>query len=672
VPVVSSRFNDRKPLARRTADVLERALISDFDADDLHATLIQVRDDLELNSRGTVWVGLKDRDGLQVPCAYHIDRKDYRHSPARKEQEISWKGRRSWNTKAEIKERFKRVPDNLTFQQQNIGGKFEGEKKAAIWEIWDKPTQKVVWVSEGCPELLDERKPWYNLNGFFPTVTAYGTLKRSTLIPVPDFVYYSDQIAEINELTCRIAALADGLKIRGLYNAGSAELAEEFGQLLNKMDDGVMLMPVPSLGNMAIKDIIMFLPLAEISNAIQVCVELRRVIIDDVYSISGISDIMRGETEASETLGAQQLKSQYGSARIKAKQTEMQRVAREITRMKGEMLAESVEINDLLTMAQVDDLPTEQELMEKIAPQVQQIVQQAEAGMMQALQAGDHQQGQQIQKQAQEALDQLKSEVTVEKVSQLLQDQKNRPFVLDIETDSTVEPDQQAEKQQRVEFAGAMGPLLQQGLQAMNLAGPQAGAVGKFFAESLRYMASGFRSDRRMDEAIDELSEQLAQFQPPPQGEDPGVAQAKVEVETVKAEAAKAKGQSEMQLGALKVQVEQMKAQGQQGDVEKTSAETDKIRAEIMKIMQEIKLAPAELQLEAQGQQMDAQQGVMKMRMDAEGQQQENARQDKQMAFDQQRAVGEDKRADKQLAVSSKTEAAKAKALSRPPSGATR
>jgi hypothetical protein len=58
--------------------------------------------------------------------------------------------------------------------------------------------------------------------------------------------------------------------------------------------------------------------------------------------------------------------------------------------------------------------------------------------------------------------------------------------------------------------------------------------------------------------------------------------------------------------------------------------------------------------------------------MDAEGQQQENARQDKQMAFDQQRAVGEDKRADKQLAVSSKTEAAKAKALSRPPSGATR
>ena len=35
--------------------------------------------------------------------------------------------------------------------------------------------------------------------------------------------------------------------------------------------------------------------------------------IEDIYQIMGLSDIMRGATDAHETLGAQQLKTQYGS-----------------------------------------------------------------------------------------------------------------------------------------------------------------------------------------------------------------------------------------------------------------------------------------------------------------------------------------------------------------------
>ena len=56
---------------------------------------------------------------------------------------------------------------------------------------------------------------------------------------------------------------------------------------------------------------------------------LRRQLIDDVYQITGLSDIMRGETDAQETLGAQQLKSQYGSIRVKERQGEMTRIARD-------------------------------------------------------------------------------------------------------------------------------------------------------------------------------------------------------------------------------------------------------------------------------------------------------------------------------------------------------
>ena len=57
---------------------------------------------------------------------------------------------------------------------------------------------------------------------------------------------------------------------------------------------------------------------------------LRKQIIEDIYQIMGMSDIMRGATDPNETLGAQQLKTQYGSTRIRDKQQEMVRLARDL------------------------------------------------------------------------------------------------------------------------------------------------------------------------------------------------------------------------------------------------------------------------------------------------------------------------------------------------------
>src|SRR5690242_6302349 len=45
VPVVVPRFKDRKELPRKAAEMLERCLISSFEADDIDATMRLVRDD---------------------------------------------------------------------------------------------------------------------------------------------------------------------------------------------------------------------------------------------------------------------------------------------------------------------------------------------------------------------------------------------------------------------------------------------------------------------------------------------------------------------------------------------------------------------------------------------------------------------------------------------------
>ena len=384
-PVVAPRFKDRKPLPRSAGDVLERALIADIEADGLHDTLLQVRDDLVTNARGVAWLRLGERDGVPVAIAEHVDRKDFRHEPARKWQEVGWVARRSFLSKREVKQRFGEVPATMKFEKHKIGD-FEGERKAEVWELWHREESTVVWVCEDCEYLLDQQEPFLDLTGFFPCPRpAYGTLQRGTLVPIPDWFYYRDQIEEINELTAKIGALNDAIKVRGFYSAGNSDLSEAIEKAFRKTDPNAILEPVHSLASMgvqALKDAIVWFPIEVVAGALQVCTEQRRLLIDDVYQITGLSDIMRGSTDPNETLGAQQLKSQYGSIRVREKQGEMQRIARDIIRLKAEIMCEEVPIAALLEMSQVDDIPSEADLAQQ-AQQIQAQAQQAIMGLVQ-------------------------------------------------------------------------------------------------------------------------------------------------------------------------------------------------------------------------------------------------------------------------------------------------
>src|SRR3546814_3118235 len=74
---------------------------------------------------------------------------------------------------------------------------------------------------------------------------------------------------------------------------------------------------------------IAWLPLDVIATTITGMIEARAQLFADFDRLSGISDIMRGETEADETLGAQRLKSQYGSVRVRDKKDELIRLRSE-------------------------------------------------------------------------------------------------------------------------------------------------------------------------------------------------------------------------------------------------------------------------------------------------------------------------------------------------------
>jgi hypothetical protein len=559
VPVVAARFKDRKPIKRHGAEILERSLIATFEMDDIYLTMKSVRDALALNGRGTPWVVRKQRDDNQYLCFVNVDREDFRHAVARDWKEVDWVARRTYETKEDLQERFPKALDavNQATYVANSNGSADdekqGEEKAEVWELWHKELKLVVWVSPDTKEVLDIMEPEFNLEGFFPCPRpAYSSVMPRTLIPVPDFVFVKDQLEEINEYTARISKLSEALRMKGFYSAGNEDIGTAVEKAMQSTEDGAMLVPVPNvaaLGGSGMDKAITWMPVDKVAAVVVQLVALRKQVIDDVYQITGISDIMRGSTNANETLGAQQMKSQYGSVRVKEKQEELIRISRDLSRIAGEILAENFTVEELAMLSQYDEIPREAQKMQKLqemqaniqkmqiefktvvaqASQNPELMQQAEQNPKKVEQLVK--QAQQKMQQAQSQFQEMQKQITFEQVVQFLSSEKIRPFVLDIETNSTIQPDENMAKQRTTEFMGMLAQALGQ-LAPMISAEPK---TADFAGQVLKFALAPFRAGRELDAAIDELIEGMKQKAAQPE-KDPQAEKAKMEAQKAKAE----------------------------------------------------------------------------------------------------------------------------------------
>ena len=78
----------------------------------------------------------------------------------------------------------------------------DNRERAKFWEIWHKNDKRVVWVAEGCEDILDEDEPHLQLRASSRArKPAYATVQRGSLIPVPEVLQYRDQLDEVNVLT---------------------------------------------------------------------------------------------------------------------------------------------------------------------------------------------------------------------------------------------------------------------------------------------------------------------------------------------------------------------------------------------------------------------------------------------------------------------------------------
>lgn len=679
-PVVSPRFADRNKVATTASELLERCLVSSFERGDFDQVMLNVRDDLCISARGVTRITYETdaEGGGKRVCDEHVDRDDFLHEPARKWSEVGWVAFAGYLTEREFDKRFdkwveanegKRPQFNVR-RDTNDGKRVDTAAKCKVWEVWHKADKRVYWVSEGVETFLDESEPFLNLDGFYPCPRpAYGTIKRRSLIPVPDYVRYEQTLEQINDITRRIHGLLDWIRVKGLIPAGG-DVATAVETALNQNDDDVLLIPVPGAALMSgAGQFVQFLPLQEFAQTVTGLIEARRELIQNFYELSGISDIMRGATEAEETLGAQQLKQQNGSVRVREKIDELQRLARDEARIAAEIIAEKFDKDELLEMAQMT-IPSKREIekglkdleasarkeMEELEKKAAEAAQQAQASGQQFDPAQAEQQFQQAQQaiiaKYEPQIKQLGQQVVIEDVMDLLRDQKARGFSIDIETDSTIMVDEMAEKQARGEFLTAFGgavtsvqPLLMGGESGVKL----AGAILKF---SLAPFRAGRELDGLIDDFVEEAPQALAQQQGA-EGEDADLAAAQMELakaEIQKAQAQMAKVQAdaalkeqELQLRGSEAQTKAQEAQQKfQLEVEDTKGKIAQTQASIEKIYAEIQLAQQKLGLEAHKEQRED----IKTAADIQGQQQDRAMQAQNAERDAAFRAKEDQRAD--------------------------
>ncbi|MBA5802149.1 hypothetical protein [Rhizobium changzhiense] len=551
-PVVERRFKDSQPVARMASELVERNLAFTADDADLDSLMRAVRDDFLLCARGTVWLryeadfepldigvepsnapalDMQGDDGGPTPeqitdervCMDYVHWSDFLHSPARRWKDVTWVARRVPMTDEEFDKRF---PEGRASLAANGAGSNHGtnqteraqnEGKTYVWEIWCKTENYTAWIAEGSPVALEVSEPPLKLTRFFPCPRpAFGTLSTGSLIPVPDYVYYQGQCDEIDVLTKRINKLTDQLRLKVFYPSGDGSVSPAIEKAMRPENDTVMV-PIPEWAAFTDKggsNAIVTLPIDQVQKVIVACIEVRKQLVEDVYQITGISDIVRGDTQASETATAQRIKSQWGSIRIRDRQAELARFARDIVNLAGEIICDQFQPETLMLVSGIQ-LPTAAQKQQiQMQMQQQQMAQQQAAMRAQQMgQPAPPTQPPQLPPEMQKMMEQP----TIDEVVQLLRNDSVRGFRIDIETDSTIEPDEDAEKQRRMEFVQMVGGFMQ-----------QAGAIAQqtpmlvpVMVETLLFAARGFRAGRQLENTLEQVGAQLSQSatapKPPPE-----------------------------------------------------------------------------------------------------------------------------------------------------------
>ena len=578
-PDVSRRFRDNDPIGRVASMMLERALEFELEhyTDYKSAMNNSVLDRL-LGGRGTAWVRYEPHiageqagepdDGYQItedidesetPEAMEVENqerieyecapvdyvhwKDFGHTVGRTWEEVTAVWRKVYLNRPALVERFGEdlgyaipldtKPDDLKQSYKSDDGAYE----ALVYEIWDKETGKVLWISKSLGKILDERDDPLQLEGFWPCPKPlYSTITTDSLEPIPDFTMYQDQARELDTLADRIDGLINALKVRGVYDASNSELQRLFSEGENNT-----LIPVKNWGAFAekqgMKGAIDLVDIAPFAAALVSCYQAMEQVKNQIFEIMGIADIQRGQTDPNETLGAQIIKSNNAAGRLKTMQHNVVDFATSLLCIKAQIICNHFTDDTLLKISGASQL----------SPQDQQLIPQA---------------------------------------LELLRNESSANFRIEVTSDSMIFQDEEAEKNNRMAFLAAVGGFMQTALPAA-AAQPE---LAPMLMEMLKFSVTAFRAGKQLegiiDETADQIREEAAKAKGQPKPIPPEIQKMQMQI------------QAEQQKLTQQAQMEQQKLQ-MQNELEKAKQEYQ-AQEQQLKFQLEEKRNMEEMNMEAQ------------------------------------------------------------------------
>ena len=568
-PDVSRRFRDNDPIGRVASMMLERALEYEIEHyGDYASAMKQSVQDRLLGGRGTAWVRYEphitgeeggeadgapedgfqvtedideaeteggiykeDQERIEYECAPvdYVHWRDFGLTVARTWEEVTAVWRKVYMGRPALVERFGEElggkipldtkPETSRTYNEKMG---EGSSEAVVYEIWDKTTGEVIWLNKSMGKILDTRADPLKLENFWPCPKPmFSTLTNDSLIPVPDFVLYQDQARQLDTLADRIDGFIQALKVRGVYDASEPSLARLFTEGENNS-----LLPVKNYGAFSEKGglvgAINLVDIKPIAEGLNMAYQAMEQVKGQIYEIMGIADIQRGQTDPNETLGAQIIKSNNASGRLKTMQHDVVNFATALLQIKAQIICNHF----------TDDTIVKISGAMQLSQQDQQLIPQALA---------------------------------------LLKDEPAKNFRIEVTSDSMIYQDEQQEKADRMEFLSAMGGFLQQAIPAAQ-ATPE---LTPMLIEMLKFGVTAFKAGKGLEGLIDETADKFRQQakaqegQPKPPSPEMQKLQMEMQMDQAKMQAQSQAKQAEMQ---AQMQMEQQKMQMQM-ELEKAKQE---------------------------------------------------------------------------------------------------
>ena len=470
----------------------------------------------------------------EAPIDY-VHWQDARWGWGRTYKEIPWWAFRSWLDKDQMTERFgEKIAGLVQYKHQTPGGddkdgdvydstQQDNVQKAEVWEIWDRTTEKCFWYSEGADLILDVKDDPLGLKGFFPMPRPMMANCTTTLfIPKADFLLAQDLYNEIDELQSRISIITRAIKVVGVYDKSAGD---SVGRMLK---EGVEndLIPVDNWAMFAekgaLKGVIDWFPVETVVGVLQVLQQVQNVKKEELYEITGMSDIMRGGNTDQYTAAATQgMKAKMGSITIQALQEEFARFVSDLEAIKAEIICKHFAKESIVEQSNAGFLPEADKPL--VAP----------------------------------ALNLLQSEDVAWRVN--------------IKPESLAMIDYAQIKMERTEFLTSMATFIQSATAAVQTV---PGSL-PIMLELMKWGMTGFKGaeylEGTMDQAIDAASNA-----PPPEKDDNGD-QLKLQLEQLKQQGQQQKIQGEMQKMQAKAQIDMMNQRAKlQGEIQKIQVDAQR------------------------------------------------------------------------------------------------